>query len=178
MTVGIIKSTSDSLRMRIENSFVKAAEGLNYHAVSALSEFGPKGLTGLDQTDTYIKVCNNRIDAVITVALIDGIKEEYQKPGNLFAYPAGYYYNRIWNYKNIEADLTTGDYNKDNSYFWEIIVYNLNTLEAECTMQTRSYTDITDGNVIDELAKEVIRKMQKEKILIRREKHIKTAKPF
>ena len=45
-------------------------------AVSALDEFGTGGLANLAQEETYVKLCNKGIDAVITIALLDGKKEK------------------------------------------------------------------------------------------------------
>jgi hypothetical protein len=178
MVVGIIKSKDDSLRMLIEDRFAKAFENQNYHVVPASAEFGAKGLAGLGETDTYIKLCNKGIDAVITITLIDGTKEVYNTPGYMNQYPASYYFSRIWNYKNIQADLTGNSIGNDNPNFWEIIVYDLNTLEALCTIQTKSFLEITDSKIADNFAKQVVDKMFREKILAKKKNQSKLPRPF
>src|SRR6266513_3166871 len=67
LVVGVIKNENDSLRREIEKHFVVNLEELGYHTVSALHEFGPKGLANLGEEETYIKLCNKGIDAVITI---------------------------------------------------------------------------------------------------------------
>jgi len=178
MVVGVIKSKDDSLRVEMENRFVKAMEELNDQAVPALAEFGPGGLLGREEGDTYLQLCYKGIDAVMTVALIDGRKEPYGKIGNMYQYPASYYYSRIWNYKNIQADLANDTTGKNKHYYWEIIIYDLNTLEAACAMQTRSFTEITSTAMVDDFAKKVIQKLIKKRVLTRTKSSSKPARPF
>src|SRR5215207_7805818 len=71
MVVGIIKDSGVVLRSQMEAHLVNDLKNLGYNAVSALSEFGKGGLANMEQEDTYIKLCNKGIDAVITVALLD-----------------------------------------------------------------------------------------------------------
>jgi hypothetical protein len=178
MIVGVIKDGSDSLRTQVERRLAEALISLGYNAVSAVAEFGPKGLSNLEETDTYIKLCNNGIDVVMTVALIDGNKESRQKSRRSYGYPANYYYNRIWNYKNIQADLTEDKSNGSGHYFWESILFNLNTLEAECTIQAKSFTDVKLAKRTHEFEEDVIQKMIKEKILEKQKNKSISRKPF
>ncbi|MDP4261269.1 MAG: hypothetical protein Q8941_01950 [Bacteroidota bacterium] len=164
VVVGITKGGDDSLRVQVERYFALALNNLGYKAVSAVVEFGPKGLANLGEVDTYRKLCNDGIDVVMTFALIDGNKEPRQKYRKIYGYPSNYYYNRIWNYKNILADMT-GDNNTGDRYFWESILFNLNTLEAECTIQTRSFKDIRLAKRTHEFQMQVIQKMIREKVL-------------
>lgn len=178
MVVGVIKSKDDSLRLHMENRFVNAISELNYYAVPAMSEFGPGGLIEGEQGDTYLKLCYNGIDAVMTIALIDGTKEKYAKVGNMYDHPAYYYYNRIWNYKNIQANLDNDAVRENKQYFWEIILYDLNTLEATCTIQARSFLEVTDSRVMDDFAKKIIQQMVRKKILSKKKNNSNNRKAF
>jgi hypothetical protein len=102
---------------------------------SALHEFGPKGLANLGEEETYIKLCSKGIDAVITIALIDKGKEIKSKSHKAAGYPGKYYYDRIWNYKIIQAEFTNGNL-EEAEYFWETILFDLAALEPQCTIQT------------------------------------------
>jgi hypothetical protein len=57
-------------------------------------------------------------------------------------------------------------------------LYDLNTLEAACVIQTKSFTGIPDNKVPDDLARQVIRQLQKEKILTKKESQSGTRKAF
>ena len=175
MTVGVIKGDNDSIRLHIERNLSLSLAGLGYNAVSAFDEFGPTGLANMGNEETYLKLCNQGIDAVIIVTLIDKSRENQFRTRKHYTYPDNYYYDRIWNYKNIQADLSNRSSGKQNTYFWEAILFNLSTLEAECTIQSRSFTSIAYSNVA-EFENLLIKKMLKEKILQRQNNVI--LKPF
>jgi hypothetical protein len=149
----------------VEKHFTDYLKESGYHAVSALEEYGPKGLANMGQEETYIKLRSNGIDAVITIALIDKTKEKYHKPRNARGYASIYYLNRIWNYPTIQAELVEGRYPENNELFWESILFNLNTLEPQYTVQTKSFKAGSAENIGHEYAKQIIGKMIKEKIL-------------
>src|SRR5437667_368610 len=78
LVVGIIKNENDSLRREIEKHFVIEMEGLGYHAVSALQEFGPKGLANLGEEETYIKFCDMLFKKCGKKKLLKGTKIKTQ----------------------------------------------------------------------------------------------------
>jgi hypothetical protein len=166
MAVAVIKGNNDSSRLHVERSISGDLKKLGYNAVSAFDVFGPTGLSNLSHEETYRKLCNGGIDAVIVVTLIDKSKERQFKTKKSYTYPDNYYYDRIWTYKNIQANLS--DYNSGlpGTYFWEAILFNLSTLEAECTIQSRSFTSIA-YNKVTEFENLLIKTMLKEKILQR-----------
>src|SRR6185503_7557372 len=127
MVVGIIKDGNDSFRAHAETILVKSLNELGYNTVSALQEFGPKGLSNLGEADTYIKLCNNGIDAVLTFALLDKMKQTKYRPAKVSAGTSHYYYNRIWNYPKMQADLSEPE-SPHGNYLWESILFDLNTL--------------------------------------------------
>lgn len=175
MTVAVIKDDTDSIRLHIEKSIMADLKSIGYNAVSALEEFGAKGLTNLGQEETYIKLCNQGIDAVILVALIDKTKEKQFRTQKSYAYTDRYYYDRIWNYKNIQADLTDSNFAVKSEYFWEAILFNLSTLEAESTIQSVSF-HLSENKTAGQFEKQVVKKMIKERIL--KKQDIKTVKGF
>ena len=120
MVVGIIKDSGLALRTLMENHLVNDLKTKGYNAVSALNEFGPGGLSNLEMEETYIRLCNKGIDAVITIALIDRKKEKYYVPARVKYYSNLYYYNRIWNYHTIQADLSSAtSYAESTQYIWK-----------------------------------------------------------
>lgn len=125
MVVGIVNDSSLALRKFIEDSFVKDLQTMGYKAVSALEEFGTKGLTDMEQEATYLKLCNNGIDAVITIALLNEEKERHFTPSRIKYYSALYYYNRIWNYQNMQAEPMPESHftNLETKYLWESIFF-------------------------------------------------------
>ena len=171
MVVGIIKANNDSLRAEVETILVKNLKELGYNAVSALHEFGPKGLSNLGEESTYIKLCDNGIDAVLTFALIDKVKQTKYRPGNFSAGTSYYYYNRIWNYQKMQAILPGID-SAHGNYLWESILFDLNALEPLCVIQTRPFKPGQENKA--SYVYQVLEGMKKGKILARQ----KSLKPF
>lgn len=175
MTVGVLKGDNDSSRLHVERIISSDLQALGYSAVSAFDEFGPNGLANLSHEETYRQLCGRGIDAVIVVALIDKNKEKQFKTKRSYTYPDNYYYDRIWNYKNIQADLSVHTRQPEGTYFWEAILFNLSTLEAECTIQSPAFTS-PDYNMAHEFEQLLVEKMLREKILKRQ--NIPALKPF
>lgn len=163
MVVGIT-SNKDSLRVLTERYFSGQLMDLGYNAVVAYDEFGPDGLKDLTEEATYISLCNKGIDAVITMAWIDQFKDEKNHAHGSFSNPNIYYYKRIWNYSNLQPDSIPGT-NNITGYFWEAILFNLRTLEAECMMHSELLYTIADNKMIEDLEKRIIKKMIREGIL-------------
>jgi len=176
LVVGVIKNEDTSFRKKIEYQFVTDLEALGYHAGSALAQFGYKGLADLGEENTYLKLCNRGIDAVITVALIDKERDQNKRSYGLPDFPSKYYYDRIWNYKNMQAEVND-KYSDKTSYFWEIILFDLLTLQPQYVIQTKPFNPAKE-NINTGFLNQGIRKMIKEKIIRKQNGVTKKLKPF
>lgn len=174
LVVAILPETDSMLREKMETEFVHSLESWGYQAVTAISEFGPRGVAGSGEENTYLKLCDKGIDAVITLALLPRTKETWYPPGSAYTNPNNYYYKRIWDYRKVQADTAGIDKEKDE-YFWESILFDLATLEAVCTVRTQSFTKEGQPKVTEGLARQVTKKMLKEEVL---RKQPVTLKPF
>lgn len=163
LVAGIIAVDDTTIRKMLETSFVLELNKAGYNAVSSFNAFGPKGLANLGQEATLMTLCNSGFDAVFTIALIDGSKEKYRQAPKTSAYAAGYYLDRIWRYENIQADISHSQRNKPQ--FWECILFDLYSLRPLGTLQTDLYDVNKAGTIEPGLAKLVIAKMRKEKII-------------
>lgn len=163
MVVAIMPEADSAARKAMETDMVYALRNLNYQAVSAVAVFGPQGLANSGEENTYLKLCDSGIDAVMTLALIHKTKETWRQTGNVYARPNDYYYQRIWNYKKIAAGtIETGE---KPEYFWENILFDLLTLEAVCTIRTQPFTKANQVKTTGNLTEQVIKKLLKEKVL-------------
>lgn len=169
MVVGIIKDSGIALRSQMETHLVNDLKNIGYNAVSALNEFGKGGLANLEQEETYVKLCNKGIDAVITVALLDKKKEKYFIPAPLKYYSNVSYYNRIWNYNTIQADLISpkGEYAESIQYAWESILFDLQTLSPVYTAQTKTFDPASTETMAHEYGKLIVTNMVKKKVLVK-----------
>jgi hypothetical protein len=156
-----------TLRTLMETHLVNDLKSRGYNAVSALNEFGKGGLSNLEMEETYIRLCNKGIDAVITIALIDRKKEKYYVPARVKYYSNLYYYNRIWNYNTIQADLASAnrEYAESTQYIWESILFDLQTLSPVFTTQTKTFDPASAESMAHEYGELIVANMVKNKIL-------------
>ena len=167
LVIGIIKDSSISLRKQMEKHLADDLRTAGYNAVTALEEFGKGGLENLEQEQTYVKLCNKGIDAVITIALLDRKKEKFYVPAQVKYYSSLYYYNRIWNYSSIQADLTAGaqNYEESTQYLWETILFDLQTLSPVYSVQTKTFDPNSLKDMGHEHGKLIVSKMFQDKVL-------------
>lgn len=173
LVVGIVKDGDGFVRLQMEENMVNEIRNLGYNAVSSIDEFGPHGLANMTQEKTYIQLCDKGIDAVITVAVIDRSKEDSRKSNGVS--DNYYYYDRIWNYKDIQADLTGTEEHSPGSYVSECILFNLQTLETEFSVQSKPYNTISQNQMIREFESNVVKLMIRQKIFSRNLKSPKKA---
>jgi hypothetical protein len=164
LVVSILPDEDSLERKKIEASFTATLLGLGYEAVSAIDEFGAKGLANLGEAETYTKLAAKGIDAVITVALVNRSKETDHQPVYAHAYRSTYYYNRIWEYKNTLTQPDKPGVTIDK-YYWEGIFFDISTLEALCVVQTRSSVKAKQVKLGDDLARQMVHRMVREKML-------------
>lgn len=167
LVVGMIKDTSSILRRNMEDHVVSDINRLGYNAVSALNEFGQNGLADLAQEETFRRLCTRGVDAVITIALLDKAKENHHTPTKIKLYPGLYYYDRIWNYKAIQAHQIndTSDVADKTQFVWEIVFFDLNTLSPVYFFQTKSFDAAATKANAHKHAKTISENLVKTKVL-------------
>jgi len=173
LVVAILPDEDSVLRKQIETETITNLKYLGYPALSALDHFGAKGLANMGEEDTYIKLCNSGIDFVLTIALLPKTKEKYHGNEGSLMYPGSYYYNRIWNYQNVQANNIINS----SEYFYESILFDLASLRPLTVLRTPIFDKPEKMKISNELTKRLIRKMLKEKILTKQVTS-KLPKPF
>jgi hypothetical protein len=114
---------------------------------------------------------------VLTCALVD---ESYAKAldyGSNMRYTSAYYYMRLRNYRKLQADRAINGLNNNSMYRWEIILFDLNTLQTRCVMQTKSFSMNDARMAITSVPAQAIKKMLDEKV-IQKQLVPDAAKPF
>ncbi len=175
LVVAILPDEDSTERDNIEKNFTNALEDLGYNAVSAVTEFGRKGLADLGEDETYNKLNNKGFDAVVTIALVNKRKETEHQPAGSYTSRNNFFYKRIFDYKKILTQ--PGNTGGDGPYFWESILFDLSRLEAATAVQTTSSSKPAQFKMGNDLAKHLIRRMVKEKTL-KKQKPSKAPRPF
>jgi len=169
LIAGIVNNTDTAFRAELENHFKESLEAMGYPAVSSLAEFGPAGLKGFGQEDTYITLCNKGIDAVMTIALVDRSIESVSEPKSAYTDPVKYYYERIWHYKERQSRITASFYDTSKKYSWEMILFDLSTLQPHAIVQSKIYTNGIPESLSRAFWKDIVKKLNKDRYLKKRE---------
>jgi hypothetical protein len=165
MVVAILPDEDSVVRKNIETSFSTVLSNLGYKTVTALSEFGQTGLRNIGEDETYIKVRDKGIDAVVTIALVNKTRETSILPASGHNYRNTFYFNRIFQYKDNLTQPGTSTHGEQ--YYWECLLFDLSKLEAAIAVQTIPSSKPKQVKMGDDLARHLIRKMVREKTLKR-----------
>lgn len=166
LVVSIVNDSLLEVRKNVETCFVKMLSNHGHHSVSAMETFGYKGLSNMEKEQTYVLLCNQGIDAVLTIALLDDSKE-YKHP-NTYSdkFTSSYYYNRILNYRTSQIDKRGIEQNTEEpeQVLWEATLFNLSTLSPVYWAQTKPFK-ANNIKSYDNYCKMILNNMFKQKIL-------------
>ena len=170
LVVGVIRDTNLKLRKQMEQHIVSDLRALGYRAHSALEVFGAKGLAHMDQEETYRRLYSKGFDGLITIALLDKQKEAAYTPAIVKYYSNLYFYNRIWNYKYIQADLTKteSDLDADSKFRWECIFFDLQKLAPLFAVQTKPIDPTATETEAHTYGLMIVSEMRKHKLIKKR----------
>lgn len=166
LVVGIVNDSLFEVRKNVEDCFVKTLRNSGHQSVSALETFGYNGLSNMELEQTYVVLCNQGIDAVLAVALLDDNKV-YKHPSTFSGkYTSSYYYNRILNYQTMRAEIssTTQNTSMPTQVLWEATLFNLSTLSPVYWAQTKPFKANNVKNY-DSYCRMILNNMSKQKIL-------------
>ncbi len=138
----------DSLRTFLEAQFVERFKALGYHSESSASYFGKTGLNALGEEATYLKFCDEGVDAILTIIPVRSedallLNQTDQLTVN------SYYYNRIWQYAKLRADP------ENSNIIWETVLFDLPTLSPHFSGQNSGKIKKSElaGMVVDAMRK-------------------------
>jgi hypothetical protein len=168
MIAAVVDNNDTALRAAVENGFKASLQSTGYQTVSSLKEFGVNGLRDLGQEDTYKSLCDKGIDAVMTLALIDRTDENYTEPASSYTQPVKYYYERMWHYKEQQGKLSEAYYDSSKKYSWEMILFDLSTLQPHSIIQSKVFTNGLQESLSREFWKDIIKRLTKDRYLKKR----------
>ncbi len=159
MVAAVIREENDSLRNQVEREAVERLRELGYNAVSANSEFGPYGLEKLSQEATYLSLCDNGIDAVLTVALVDDSSHVSLSRGASRKYTSRYYYDHLWSYRLLKP------ISHQSKLQWEMILFDVVSLQPQFAVQAGPFNYHQAQSRAGQLAAKTLKKMVKKNIM-------------
>lgn len=152
LVLAIDNNKDRSIRVKLENHLVNDLTKKGIEAFSAIENYGPLLLSGLQESEAVNKIKDQGFDAVLTVVLLDKEKEKHYVPGKITYTPYSMYYRRFWGYYSTVYDRVyePGYYTENTNYFWESNLYDLADKSLIYSAQTKSF----DPNNLETLADE------------------------
>lgn len=165
LIICIVGDSTSRLRSAVESQLVGELKKSGYQATSSIQLFGRGGLPHVDKEELWRRLCNQGIDAVVTVTLIDKNKEIQTISPRKIAYGPSYYYDRITRYRNLVVDLDATELEASAYAYWEVVVFDLFNLVPTGVLRSRTYYTAYAVDLHSELPELLVRKLKKEKIL-------------
>lgn len=140
MVLGLIRNEDKLLREKMEEHLVGDLKDLGYNAVCTCKEFGPHSFENVKEEDILRQFDSTKVDAVLTIVLLNKTKERYYVPARIEYSPYAFQRNNLWDYYITMNNriYVPGYYEEDTEYFWESNFYDLTTRELLYTAQSRS----------------------------------------
>jgi hypothetical protein len=122
---------------------------MGYNAVAANKIF-PAGTFVKGDTTRAVAALNGKgFDAILTIVLLDKMKEKQYIPGRMTYYTNQEQFNRFDRYYNSMSEriFTPGYYTEETKYIWENNFYDLSSKKLIYSTRTRSF-DIPSKNTL------------------------------
>jgi hypothetical protein len=169
LVVGLIGEPDRTMKEKMEQHMVGDLKELGYNAVGSVQEYGPKAFENIKEEEVLKLLYNRGIDAVITIVMLDKVKERYYEP-------AWVRNNRFWGYYSSMYDrvYTPGYYSAtDTKYFWESNFYDMNDWRLLYSAQSQSFEPGSANSLAHEYGLMIIKDMTKNKIVQKQEQKFK-----
>lgn len=168
LVLGLIPEKDRRIQQNMEDHVAGDLTDLGYNATTSLKEFGPKAFDGMDETTALAKLQNKGIDAVITIVLLNKVKERRYVPGQV-TYAYGPMTN-FWDYRSglNNRILEPGYYVTNTNYFWESNFFSLQDKQLLYSVQTRSFDPKNSWSMGHEYGHAIVSAMLKKKVIANR----------
>lgn len=165
LVLGLIRNSDHSMQQQMENHMVQDLADLGYTAVSSLNEFGPKAFDGMDEQTAIRKLKNKGIDAILTIVLLNKHKEKNYVPGRIY-YPTNIGTRRFWDdRKGLYRIYEPGYFVVSTRYFWESNLYEMESQNLVCSVQTESFNPNSSQSLAHEYGEIIIQHLLNNKVL-------------
>ncbi len=167
MVLAMLPEKDRMLRQEMEYQMVEDLSKKGFVAVSALQEHGPKAFEGMTEKQVMDQLDKSKIDGVITIGLQDTETSENYVPGSVRYEPYAVRYNRFYRtYQTFYTrQYTPGYTDRQTNYFFETNLYDVNSNKLLYSAQSKSFDPSSAEQIASEVAKAVVKDMEKNNIL-------------
>lgn len=170
----------NTLLVSVLNSDVIARSRVESDLALALGKYGVRGMKSIDEFPPNIKndslnketimlnLENNKVDGILTVALLKKETVSRYVPGN-YPYPVSRfgYYGNFWGYYSYwyPYAYSPGYYEKDDIYYFEVNLYDAKTEDLIWSAQSETYDPRDLYNFSKQFADVVTSRMKSDGII-------------
>jgi len=167
MVWGIIPEKDSSIRRQIENHLVNDLTDKGYHAVSSIDVYKSKAWKKLTVKEIIEEFQSTGVDAVITMVLLDKVKEDKYYPAAITNQPANAQGNLDRYYSTTyEKIFTPGYYISTTNYFWEANLFDVAEDKLNYSVRTKSFDPSTTEALAHENGLKIMKDMLKKKVIL------------
>ncbi|HQV55982.1 MAG: hypothetical protein IPH34_11070 [Chitinophagaceae bacterium] len=172
LVLGLLNDNDQQLREKMETHIVEDLRALGYEAVCSCNEYNPNAFKNMTEEEAIKKLKTSGVDAVLSIVLLDKIREKYYKPARIQYSPYYYYQSRFWNYSRLmfERIYEEDYYTTTTKYIWESNLYNLATNDLIYSAQSQSFDPNSKEKLGHEYGQMIIKDMLKRKVLTEKTK--------
>jgi hypothetical protein len=149
LVLGVLTEADKDLQIKMEDHLSGDLKEMGYNAVAANKIF-PAGTFVKGDTTRAVAALNGKgFDAILTIVLLDKMKEKQYIPGRMTYYTNQEQFNRFDRYYNSMSEriFTPGYYTEETKYIWENNFYDLSSKKLIYSTRTRSF-DIPSKNTL------------------------------
>ncbi len=167
---GILTEKDSLLRGKMETHLVNDLAGKGYHAVSSFSVFGQANYKKISEKEIVEKFKNTGVDAVITMVLLDKLKEQvYVAPSIINNPPNIDQVNRYYS-ATYDKVFSPGYYVTTTNYFWESNVFEVSENKLIYSVRTKSFDPSSTDMLAHESGLTILKDMIRKKVILDRVK--------
>ena len=162
-----LSQPDNSLKEQMEKHMMGDLQSQGIQAISAYQQYGPKTFEGLSEQTALEKIQNTGVDAILTIVLLDKLKERNYLPGHITFTPYAAYYNQFWGYySTLHAHVYSSDYYViDTEYFWESNLYDASSKKLVYSVQTKSFNPDNSQALAHEYGELIIHNMVQQRVI-------------
>lgn len=160
LVLAMVGGDNPGLQQQMEQSVVDELRHRGYAATSFYQQNGPHALDRTNEQTAISMLSKSGADGILTIVLLDTMKEHNYVPGNVDYYPVTYY-NRFWGYYGTVYDrvYNPGYYTTDTRYFWETNLYTAGNQELVYSVRTEFFEPTTTNSIADQYGRTIVKDM-------------------
>ena len=140
LVLGVLTDNDIELQSKIENHLADDLREMGYLAIAANKVFPAGTFEKGDTARATAAIGGKGFDAILTIVLLDKMKERYFVPGRMsdYSYERSGGFNRYYN-TVAEQIYAPGYYGEETKYIWENNFYDLNSRKLIYSARSRSF---------------------------------------